>query len=273
MTWFKIDDGFADHPKVIALRSQKQWKGAVCLWTMAGAHCSKHLTDGFVSLAVLSFLGGTTAEADALVRVGLWTRSEGGYAFHQWSDHNPLRSKVLADRAADSARKKKNRAPGFATDSSRIPGGLQLDSGAESSTPDPTRPDPARPEREHARSGPELRPAPSRAAGLSATSGAAVDGQPLYDWLRLGVIKGFETLKRPAPRETRDALWVGWRELEMWVLDKSRLTGRDPAEVGRHHIRCFLRSQAAARKGWPIAFLVANGNEFWQDALPPEVAA
>lgn len=113
----------------------------------------------------------------------------------------------------------------------------------------------------------------SRAAGLSTVRGAAVDGKQFHDWLRAGVIKGYESLGKPAPRETRDLLWVGWRELEAWVLDKARLTGRDPQDVGRHHIRCFLRSQAAARKGYPIAFLVANGNEFWTDTLPPEVAA
>jgi hypothetical protein len=113
----------------------------------------------------------------------------------------------------------------------------------------------------------------SRAAGLSERRGPLIDGQPFNDWLRAGVTRGYESLRKPAPRETRDPLWVGWRELEAWVVDKARLLGRDEPETGRHLIRCFLRSPIAAKKGFPITFLVQNGNEFWRDELPPEVAA
>lgn len=145
MSWFRIDDGFADHPKMIALRGHRHWKGAVCLWTMAGSYCSKHLTDGIVSDAVLAYLGGTPAEAEALVAVGLWTRVEGGYAFHQWGERNPLRAKVLADRAADAERKRK----GGRERSARTPTGIQAEATPESapeSTPDSAAPDPARPD-------------------------------------------------------------------------------------------------------------------------------
>lgn len=43
MTWFKLDDGFYDHPKVADLPN-----AAVGLWVKAAVWCSKHLTDGVV---------------------------------------------------------------------------------------------------------------------------------------------------------------------------------------------------------------------------------
>jgi hypothetical protein len=107
----------------------------------------------------------------------------------------------------------------------------------------------------------------------SIARGPLMDGQPFADWIRAGVVRGYESIRQPAPRETRDLMWEGWREVELWVLDKARLLGRDEPEIARHLIRCFLRSQAAAKKGWPITFLVQNANEFWRDVLPPEVAA
>lgn len=104
MTWFRIDDGLADHPKVLALQSGKHWKGAIALWTLAGSWCSRHLTDGYVPAAVIARLGALTAEADALVAAGLWGRSEDGYAFHDWAAHNPLRAEIEAKREATRER-------------------------------------------------------------------------------------------------------------------------------------------------------------------------
>lgn len=293
MSWFKVDDGFYDHPKVDALLADEEdGPIAVALWTLAGSWCSRHLTDGHIPAARVRRLGlpNATAAAAALVRAGLWHEDPGGdgYHFHEWHERQPTRDAVIAKREAAASRMRERRAPLVRanTDSTtdersrehaaNTPGtcASTAPEPAEITDPSPTRPDPTRPEREHARA-PEAEPreVASRAAGLSAVRGAAIDGQPLHDWLRAGVVRGYESLKKPAPREARDPLWVGWRELEAWVLDKARLTGRDPHDVGRHHVRCFLRSPAAKRKGWPIAFLVANGNEFWTDDLPSEVSA
>lgn len=98
------------------------------------------------------------------------------------------------------------------------------------------------------------------------------DGVTLGEFIRQGVVAGYETLKQPAPRETRDPLWSGWAELEHWTVEKSRLVGRPQRDTARHLIRCFLRSPLARKKGHPIKFLVENGNEYWADELPAEVA-
>lgn len=152
----------------------------------------------------------------------------------------------------------------------------------------PPREDPTRPSRDTRESfargqeslAPDLRPptsdqgARTEPKALTLVRGTVVDGQPLGDWLRAGVAKGYESLKLPAPKETKQITWPKWRELEAWVIEKDRLTGKgDQRETGRQLIRCFLRSPRAAKLGYPITFLVANANEYWRDTLPPALEA
>lgn len=101
MPWFRVDDVLADHPKVIMAGN-----AAMGLWVRAGAWSMKHLTDGFIPDAVLSVLG-TAKEADALVRVGLWTVSAGGYTFHAWDGRQPTKDEVEDRRSkrAEAGRK------------------------------------------------------------------------------------------------------------------------------------------------------------------------
>jgi len=99
MTWFRLDDGFADHPKVLRCSL-----AAIGLWSKAGAWCAKHLTDGSVPSAAVSALGGSKRLADELVAADLWRREDGGYVFHEWLDHQPSRGQVIAKRVATRER-------------------------------------------------------------------------------------------------------------------------------------------------------------------------
>jgi hypothetical protein len=142
VTWFKIDDGFSDHRKVIALQQSKHWKGALALWTLAGSWCSRHLSDGFVPAPVVTRLGASPQEAGALVAVGLWTEAEGGYQFHGWDEHNPSREHVEAKRAAQRERVTRHREKRAGNASCNA---LQQNHESVSNaivTPPPTRPDP-----------------------------------------------------------------------------------------------------------------------------------
>lgn len=100
MVWFKVDDSFNQHPKVLAAGI-----GAVGLWTLAGSWSSANLTNGFVPDHVLARL---TADGPALAQelalVGLWKRTRGGYLFHDWADYNPNSEAVKRER--DEARKR-----------------------------------------------------------------------------------------------------------------------------------------------------------------------
>lgn len=85
MTWFKVDDSFHSHPKVLATDP-----AALGLWVVAGAWSSANLTGGFVpDRALPRLLPDGVSLAKELAAAGLWKRSKGGYLFHDWTDYNP----------------------------------------------------------------------------------------------------------------------------------------------------------------------------------------
>lgn len=102
MSWFKVDDHLAMHPKVVCAGNR-----AMGLWVRAGSWACDQLTDGFIPTQMISPLGGTRADARQLVAAGLWTAVEGGWKFHDWGDSNPTRDEVEAQRAkrAEAGRK------------------------------------------------------------------------------------------------------------------------------------------------------------------------
>ena len=104
MPWFRIDDGFHSHPKVLATSL-----AARGLWATAGSWSSDHLTDGFVPDHALAPLGGTPELADELVTAGLWRRRKSGYQFHDWLDKNPSRKAVENERKNAAERQRRRR--------------------------------------------------------------------------------------------------------------------------------------------------------------------
>lgn len=155
MTWFKVDDGFYDHPKVVDLPL-----AAVGLWALAGAYCARHLTDGVITDRQIRAIGGTRKQAAALVSAGLWSADDAPpsarrYAFNDWGDFQPSRADVEAKReearermAAARARKRKTSGNGkmFARTNGERSQEVRSDGLSERSHyPDPSRPDPTRP--------------------------------------------------------------------------------------------------------------------------------
>lgn len=105
MPWFKVDDGFHGHPKVVDVPM-----GAVGLWAMAGSWCAKYLTDGAVPEKTVIRLGGTLEQAADLVGSGLWFATGDGFCFKDWADYQPSKESILAERAAAQDRMAKVRA-------------------------------------------------------------------------------------------------------------------------------------------------------------------
>lgn len=97
MPWGRCDDGFYRHPKVADLDDGMR-KGCVALFWLAVSWSNDHLTDGRVPTGTLRTLGADVAEADELVRVGLWEKSDRGYLVHDWSDFNQTKAHVLEIR-------------------------------------------------------------------------------------------------------------------------------------------------------------------------------
>lgn len=100
MTWFKVDDRFHSHPKVLALRSGQHEETAIVLWVKAGSWCASNLTNGAVPTYVLSSLVRKNAEKAAaeLVRVGLWEATASGFQFRKWNEYQPTKETVEARR-------------------------------------------------------------------------------------------------------------------------------------------------------------------------------
>lgn len=144
MVWFKIDDGFWSHPKVLELSD-----GALALWTRAGSYCAGHLTDGEVKRSTLRVLGADHDAAVELVMAGLWDETPAGWTFHDWAEYQPTREQVLAERAAAAERKRKSRESRRASsqpsqgESRRDVRGVDAVIPASPTRPDPTRPDPS----------------------------------------------------------------------------------------------------------------------------------
>lgn len=97
MPWFKVDDRLAHHPKVM-----EAGNAAMGLWVRAGSWSAAHLTDGFVPKTLLVTLDGKRAQADALVKAGLWVAEPDGYRFRDWFDYQPSAQDVKLGRDAES---------------------------------------------------------------------------------------------------------------------------------------------------------------------------
>lgn len=101
MTWVKLDDQFADHPKIAGMGSLAPLAG--WLHVCALCYCARYLTDGFIPAGqvqrLASFEGTDVQElVAALIDVGLWERAERGYQVHDYLEYNPTRESVEAER-------------------------------------------------------------------------------------------------------------------------------------------------------------------------------
>jgi hypothetical protein len=100
--WIKLDDGFMQHPKVVAAGPH-----ATLLHIAGLCYCGRYLTDGFVPAAQVRLLT-AAQDPDALVRrlyeVNLWERAPGGHFIHDFAKYNPTKAEVEQARAMAAQR-------------------------------------------------------------------------------------------------------------------------------------------------------------------------
>lgn len=105
--WARIDDGFDDHPKVLALLEHDDGAAAIGLWTLclAWAHRNtrkKGKVPGHVPASLprryLGILGRDAAKL--LVDVGLWDIGEDGWDIHDFDQYLPTTETSSARSAA-----------------------------------------------------------------------------------------------------------------------------------------------------------------------------
>jgi hypothetical protein len=129
--WFKVDDAFWSHPKVI-----QAGNAAIGLWLRCGSYSAQHLTDGFIPQSIAKHLG-SSGLAARLVDVGLWTTSDDpcGYLMHDWADYQPTRATWLTRRESSAQRQRMHR------EKQQVNGTSHAVTNSA-----PTRPDPSSPE-------------------------------------------------------------------------------------------------------------------------------
>jgi hypothetical protein len=103
MTWFKIDDDFFFHPKVVAAGN-----AAIGLFVRCGSWASNHLTDGHIPHQVIAMFG-TATDIDNLIDVGLLEETDTGYWMPAFLDYNPSADEVKAQKAATAERQRAHR--------------------------------------------------------------------------------------------------------------------------------------------------------------------
>lgn len=147
MAWFKVDDGLHASRKFLSIPRRHRY-AAIGVWTVAGSWSADQLTDGRVPDYMLEEWGVPPGAPAALVDAGLWERESSGYVFCNWSEYQPRKQDVDAERAASRermralrARRKQSKPRDSAADGGEF-GRTGANSSGNVRDPDPTRPDP-----------------------------------------------------------------------------------------------------------------------------------
>lgn len=103
MPWLNVDDGFADHPKVLELLEEN--RPALVCWLMCGVWSAKHMQNGKIPRHV-ALRHGSADEIASLVAARLFIEVDTGYEISGYLDANRSRAQVEADRAANRKRQR-----------------------------------------------------------------------------------------------------------------------------------------------------------------------
>lgn len=107
MAWVKLDDQFADHPKIERAGPMAAWLHVVAL-----CYSARHLTDGRIPAAKarrLIDVRQPQREIAKLVEVGLWEIDGDDFVIHDYHDWQPSAADERAKRERDRERKAKGR--------------------------------------------------------------------------------------------------------------------------------------------------------------------
>lgn len=85
MSWLRIDDKFAAHPKVLEL-TDREFR--VHLQTLC--YCAEYQTGGVVPASAFRSLGVTPKITRRLLEVGLWENGDSTVKIHDFHIYNPV---------------------------------------------------------------------------------------------------------------------------------------------------------------------------------------
>lgn len=104
MTWVRLDEAFAQHPKVVRVGPL-----GMALHVAALCYCNTYLTDGHLPTAAartlidLEDFGGSKAVIKELVNNGLWDEVADGYQLHDYHEYQPTKQQVIDLRSKKQA--------------------------------------------------------------------------------------------------------------------------------------------------------------------------
>lgn len=115
MAWLRIDDGFAQHPKVVSLTPRDRWT-----WLEILCYCARYRTEGKVPASVKEVVrGATTQYLHRAQQLGLLdSESPGEYTVHDWPDYNGRDPKIVSTERKRRLRSRDN----AGTDDGTLPG-------------------------------------------------------------------------------------------------------------------------------------------------------
>lgn len=138
MGWVRLDDNFADHPKVIGL-SDKAFR----LFIMGLCYANRHLTDGLITYQIVNaWVGDDPFKPSAeLEDQNLWVRMDKGFMIRSYTEYQPSREKVNKKRNDANERLRKFRSslqvPAWQTDENQNETQMK-----HMPQPNPTQPNP-----------------------------------------------------------------------------------------------------------------------------------
>lgn len=101
MSWLRIDDGFARHPKVTALTLKQRW-----IWMDLLCYCARYDTDGYLPENITEHISGCTVKYLARCsELGLIDVVGGALQVHDWKTYAP-KDPTGAERQATWRRKR-----------------------------------------------------------------------------------------------------------------------------------------------------------------------
>lgn len=113
LLWVRLDTGFGQNPKVLALAADKKWQ-SITLYTCGLGYSGHHGLAGFIPETALPFIHGTKKCAADLVSAGLWQPCIGGWNVNGWAEFQPdlsdAEERSKKARAAAEIRWEKERA-------------------------------------------------------------------------------------------------------------------------------------------------------------------
>lgn len=266
MTWVKIDDGAAQHPKLL-----RAGPNAVALWLAGLCYANRYHTDGLIPRSALgalypSDLMSTRARNNAaaqLVRVGLWLADPEGWRVHEYAlyQSEAMRSTVSSRREADRERQRKHREANelaqsnervseeLAQSNERVSNEKQQDGPRKTSEIDPLS-------QRDSRAPAYARQIPSRPDQSRTDQREDIYSLARVEVARSALRQGYAKRYRA---ETNDA-WMGESACSGWIGSVAAWcasTG-DPEAAAERVLDGAFANEQLARKRWPWAWIAQD---------------